>query len=726
MGYQPFLIAPFTTGLELDTEPWLQPADAFSQITNGHVHHGVLEKRGGTEVQGEFVETIANLAITGITQADPGVVTVTSAASLSNGQKVQINYVTGMTEVNGQQYLVANVTATTFELTDLDGNNVDTTGFTAYTSGGQVATFPGERLMGIWNYVASDGTKTTLAFTQTNVARYNGTTNVFEPLGDAAGPSFVDVMSGSVTDYVHAINWASGASSFAANLYRLYFCNGKAYSAPSTQFDGIRYYDASGNYTTAFRPPLSATNFLDGARFLFVLEGRLVALSTIETDSGGPTTTTHPQRARWCRRFAPGTPGAFGQEWYETPGNGGAANAPTGDHIISAQQVGNQILVMFTNSIWRLAPTSDPAIPFRWFKINDTKACGGRFASVAYDRTAMSIGDRGIVSTDTSETRRVDERIETFAREEVNNAQFTKVYMKRNFEARRMYMLYPNEDETDANAVLVFDEESGAYSIYELSMNVLGYLSLTDDKQLNEFAATETLANQGDNTLLDYFFDNGETFVGGDRSGNIVLMDAGADDDGTNYPFTLQSSAWNPFVNNGSRAQMGYVDVFVDSNANATLCFEFFKDNQFDPYRTKKIALTPNVQERTKVSAVTIKTPATSGVEVMAGAHGLSTGDEIYIYGVEGMTELNGGPYTVTVVDVNQFDIAVDATGWTAYVTNGIVADRPFYAAKIWKRIYAGGVGYQHKIKVTAESDNSGIRIHAFQPWFRSRGRRLT
>lgn len=74
-------------------------------------------------------------AITGITQADPGVVTST-AHGFADGDEVQLDNVVGMTEVNTQRYFVANQSANTFELTDVDGNNIDTTDFTAYSSGG--------------------------------------------------------------------------------------------------------------------------------------------------------------------------------------------------------------------------------------------------------------------------------------------------------------------------------------------------------------------------------------------------------------------------------------------------------------------------------------------------------------------------------------------------------------------------------------------------------------
>ena len=73
--------------------------------------------------------------ISAITKANPAVVTATSHG-YSDGDEVVITAVGGMTEVNGKRFLVANKTTNTFELTDKDGTNVNSTSFTTYTSGG--------------------------------------------------------------------------------------------------------------------------------------------------------------------------------------------------------------------------------------------------------------------------------------------------------------------------------------------------------------------------------------------------------------------------------------------------------------------------------------------------------------------------------------------------------------------------------------------------------------
>jgi len=76
--------------------------------------------------------TEATKSITGATAANPVVITATSHG-YSNGDRVYITGVTGMTEINNREFTVANVTTDTFELSGVDGS-----GFSAFVSGGTV------------------------------------------------------------------------------------------------------------------------------------------------------------------------------------------------------------------------------------------------------------------------------------------------------------------------------------------------------------------------------------------------------------------------------------------------------------------------------------------------------------------------------------------------------------------------------------------------------------
>ena len=76
--------------------------------------------------------TEATIAITAITQANPAVVT-SNSHGFSNGDRVFISGVVGMTQVNNLEFTVAGATTNTFQL-----SGVDSSAYTTYSSGGTV------------------------------------------------------------------------------------------------------------------------------------------------------------------------------------------------------------------------------------------------------------------------------------------------------------------------------------------------------------------------------------------------------------------------------------------------------------------------------------------------------------------------------------------------------------------------------------------------------------
>lgn len=103
----------------------------------------------------------APVTISAITLANPAVVTANSHG-FQNGDKVLLSDIFGLndsdseedvpeSELNGMSVLVKNKAANTFEITDLDGNNINTsTGYTAYVSGGEVRLYIGS-VSGLWH-----------------------------------------------------------------------------------------------------------------------------------------------------------------------------------------------------------------------------------------------------------------------------------------------------------------------------------------------------------------------------------------------------------------------------------------------------------------------------------------------------------------------------------------------------------------------------------------------
>jgi len=99
-----------------------------------------LGDAGGDFVKAAWaISAPADIAITGITAADPAVVTVADTTGLVEGETVTISGITGTAGtdgtngLNGNSYVIASLTGTTFELVGSDTSSL------TYTSGGVVS-----------------------------------------------------------------------------------------------------------------------------------------------------------------------------------------------------------------------------------------------------------------------------------------------------------------------------------------------------------------------------------------------------------------------------------------------------------------------------------------------------------------------------------------------------------------------------------------------------------
>ena len=90
--------------------------------------------------------------ISAITKANPAVVSAT-AHGLDDGDVIKISGATGMTEVNGQVYVIEKVDANSFSLRD-----VDSTGYGTYGSGGTFTVGQFSNFCNLTNYNRQGGT----------------------------------------------------------------------------------------------------------------------------------------------------------------------------------------------------------------------------------------------------------------------------------------------------------------------------------------------------------------------------------------------------------------------------------------------------------------------------------------------------------------------------------------------------------------------------------------
>jgi hypothetical protein len=158
------------------------------------------------------------LTITGISKAEPGVVTVSGSHGLVDGDFVTITGVSGMTQINNGSYYIKSTGTSTFELYKDDSliPKLDTTSFTAWSSGGNVSSpikfYAGDRVK-----ISSVG-----GMTQLNGNKYYVkplTYHTFELYSDSAlttpvnSTSYTTYTSGGVVDekFTYAISAVTNA-----------------------------------------------------------------------------------------------------------------------------------------------------------------------------------------------------------------------------------------------------------------------------------------------------------------------------------------------------------------------------------------------------------------------------------------------------------------------------------------------------------------------------------
>ena len=148
-GLQIQLINTYDTGYAIPI-PWYPGSAIYDYMTNTRYGCAIptaqidLASLTALNVYSQEVIPFNNLpAIINISQANPAVVTTNSPHGLisGTGTEIFIGAVVGMTQINNQYYYIDAITSTTFALYDTNGVGINSTGYTAYISGGAYASW---------------------------------------------------------------------------------------------------------------------------------------------------------------------------------------------------------------------------------------------------------------------------------------------------------------------------------------------------------------------------------------------------------------------------------------------------------------------------------------------------------------------------------------------------------------------------------------------------------
>lgn len=266
--------------------------------------------------------------------------------------------------------------------------------------------------------------------------------------------------------------------------------------------DGIRWYDGPGaglgwvNFNPGLNgtdvPVVAPTTFLLGGLIILPYKDRLVVLNTVE-GANLAAGIRFSQRARWSQN---GTPFysifptnqiAQLNSWSSTQiGKGGFVDAPTAEAIVSAEFIKDTLIVYFERSTWQLVYTNNETLPFIWQKINTELGTESTFSIIPFDRGVFGIGNYGIISCDSVNVIRIDQKIpdEVFQIQNINDG-VKRVSGIRDYNAQLAYWSYPIRVDEDGdsvtynltfpNQVLVYNYLDGSWSEFDDCFTCFGY-----------------------------------------------------------------------------------------------------------------------------------------------------------------------------------------------------------------------------------------------------------
>lgn len=724
-GYIPFLVAPQKTGVDLSIDPWLTPQDAFQELLDGYQYRGVVYKRDGYSWFDAVPHVLPNAGayqnITNITNGPNSIVTVNGNHGLTGTHNVRLHDVTGMTSPSGLPSINGTRWVGTFSGGGLATNQFSLNNDQAFggvygAASGTASYFPGNAVMCIANWIDENNIVTIMVLDTRRASIYSSSTNCLIPIGIS------DQFSGDDSQPFWWENYKA----------KIYFTN---------NLDTIFYWDTAATEATGlvvFEPEYNGVNTVDTCLMIKAIGSKLCLFNTVENGTRLPT------RVRWCQDGADPTPGTgVGNPWDElTPGRGYFADLLDSSYLISLAKSQTNAFIMSQgeqfSTFYEMRPISDPKYAFSFTNVGVSRNVNSTFGTIILDKVITAVGNSGLLMTDGNNINRYDERIPDFVLNDIDQETIGRCFGVRNDRLWQTLLLYPsNVEGTGKNSrVLVYSYLDGSWSSYRIPMCVLGIVDYPkQDPEWDDYGDSLpdwSWQDFGDQTWASSFQRQVPWVVGGDYEGNIWWMDDGGgdaadnvaylqeEDNGDPISFELTTRQWFPFAKEGLASQFGYVDFLVDADADTDVTVNFQVDNQGNNYLTTQFSCFPfENQLLAQIQNISLTNPCA----INAPNHPFSTGDVVFIYGVQGTIELNDNNYTVTVVNSDNITINVNATGFTPYVSGGYVSNKPINASPFWLRVWCGQTGVFHQLTLTTTGVDESFGMHAICNWFKGSGR---
>lgn len=283
--------------------------------------------------------------------------------------------------------------------------------------------------------------------------------------------------------------------------------------------------------------------------------------------------------------------------------DGGELPAPTSESIRAIGYINSDLIVRFANSERIFRYTGDAFSPFRFDSTNNVWACDASYGTINYDSWFSSVGKPAIVGSDGVNVTRADEIMPDFTDPYrlvdqtpipyMNQTSIEQCYGERFDDIKEGWLCYNSNplNETGAVAsdhVLAFNYLDSTYAVYSFPLSCLGY---GFGRNIN-IPTWGTIFDKWENlndTWGSYSFQTNSLInLGGDQFDTVYQLNVSNTQtvagDETITPVPVLMSAvtknFNPFIEEGQLARLGYVDVLVTANGNTKLRVQFYINDQ--------------------------------------------------------------------------------------------------------------------------------------------------
>lgn len=269
--------------------------------------------------------------------------------------------------------------------------------------------------------------------------------------------------------------------------------------------------------------------------------------------------------------------------------------ASTSEPIKAFSVVNYNLLIRFSNSERMLTYTSDTFEPFRFDSTNNLWACDAPYSPINYDSWFSSVGRPAIVGSNGRGVTRADETIPDFTMPTrlaqqvpvpyMSQTSIRQCYGQRFDDLKEGWLCYNSAPQgegaaTASDNVLAFNYIDETYAVYTFPFSCLGlgkistaptwgtYFETWGDAELTW--GSYSLQN---NALLD---------LAGDQFDKVYELNVGSTlgDDVTPVLMSVITKNFNPFIEEGQLARLGYVDLFVSADPLTTLRVQFYISDQ--------------------------------------------------------------------------------------------------------------------------------------------------